>query len=116
MAFGIGFCESCRAGYTEDHREPPCIETDICGTTKEEPVYLAAGNVRAWVLYHRIANLSGADGRGLPTLNMIDFVFRYIDLKLTQFEFDLLLLKIEMIHRAMRERAAADIAEANRAR
>lgn len=116
MAFGVGFCESCRSGYTEDNREPPCNETGICGTTKEAPIFLAAGNVRAWNLYHRIANLSGSDGRGLPTLNMIDFVFRYSDMKLTRFEFDLLIMKIEMIHNAMREHVAAKIAEANRAK
>ena len=88
----------CREKYYEDEREPPCDSKEICNLTQAAPFELAEENKQAWEIYCDIVSFSSPDFAGLPTIDKIDFYFKYYDFEFTKNEFQELLEKIKFIN------------------
>ena len=59
-------------------------------------------NRLAWEVYTKVVTLSTPDFGGLPTLEKLDFYFKYCDLEITQDELDDLIDKLSIINNLRR--------------
>ena len=100
---------------TADGRQPPCDYGDrLCGITKLKPILLWPANQIIVNLWREITDLSESDSNGLPTMARLEFVFNSKRDRLHRSDYELMMLKLRLIHKQMRTAIASSIAR-NRA-
>lgn len=99
----------CQRNYTDDNREVPCTKDNYCSLIGDSPFDLMVENRLAWDVYLDISSLSSPDANGLPTVDKIDFYFQYIDLELSQSEYEKLIEKLIFINNYRRYLLAEQI-------
>lgn len=100
---GWDYCRRCCDLYLSDDRKPPCAERDdgFCthGTAAgAEPIQIHHDDRLAWNVYVDTVTLSGADAHGLPRVDMLPDIIRWLTLDLNAQELYMLTERIKNIH------------------